>query len=169
MGITVSRILIFVETPLNYSSSLVIAAAPEVLYDMVSDVTRMGSWSPVTTSCWWDEGDGPAVGAWFTGRNEAPGRDPWETRSQVVAADPGKEFAFQVGGSWARWGYTFTPVEGGTEVTESWEMLPGGLERFGQRYGDGAAEQVHNRYETAVAGIAATLAAIKQAAEPSPS
>ena len=153
------------QTPLSYSGSVVIAASPQALYDMVSDITRMGQWSPVTKSCWWDEGDGPKVGAWFTGRNEAPGRDPWETRCQVVAADPGKEFAFIVGGTWARWGYTFAPVAGGTEVTESWEMLPGGLERFGQRFGDGAAAQVHDRYQTAQRGIAATLAAIKQAAE----
>jgi hypothetical protein len=46
-------------------------------------------------------------------------------------------------------------------------MLPGGLERFGQRFGDGAAAQVRDRYETARRGIAATLAAIRQAAESS--
>lgn len=153
------------ETPLTYSDSVVIAASPEALYAMISDVTRMGEWSPVTTACWWDEGDGPRVGAWFTGRNEAPGRDPWETRSQVVVADPGREWAFQVGGTWTRWGYTFTPAEGGTKVTESWAMLPAGLERFDQRFGDGASEQVKDRYETARTGIAATLAALKRAAE----
>ena len=153
------------QTPLTYSDSVVVAAAPEAVYGMVSDITRMGEWSPVTRSCWWDEGDGPAVGAWFTGRNEAPGRDPWETRCQVVAADPGREFAFAVGGAWARWGYAFAPVSGGTEVTESWEMLPGGLERFRQRFGDEAAAQVEDRYQTARRGIAATLAAIRQAAE----
>jgi hypothetical protein len=90
---------------------------------MVSDVTRMGEWSPVCRACWWDEGDGPRAGAWFTGRNELPERT-WETRSRVVAADRGREFAFAVRGSWVRWGYTFTPVAGGTQVTESWEFLP---------------------------------------------
>ena len=153
------------ETPLVYSGSVVIAASPQALYDMVSDITRMGQWSPVAKSCWWDEGDGPKVGAWFTGRNEAPARDPWETRCQVAAADPGKEFAFIVGGTWTRWGYAFSPVSGETVVTESWEMLPAGLERFDQRFGAGAADQVRDRYETARAGIATTLAAIKRAAE----
>ncbi len=62
---------------------------------MVADVTRMGEWSPVCKACWWEEGDGPAEGAWFTGRNELPDRT-WETRSLVVAADRGTEFAFQV-------------------------------------------------------------------------
>src|SRR5580704_6067419 len=77
---------------------------------MVSDVTRMGEWSPVCKACWWDDGPGPSAGAWFTGRNELPGRDPWETRSQVVAAVPGEEFAFVVGGTWTRWGRQ--PVRG---------------------------------------------------------
>jgi len=86
---------------LRYSESIVVACPPEDLYDMVSDVTRMGEWSPVCKACWWDEGDGPRPGAWFTGRNELPERT-WETRSQVVAADRGREFAFMVGGAWVR-------------------------------------------------------------------
>lgn len=56
---------------------------------MISDVTRTGEWSPVCKACWWDDGDGPWPGAWFTGRNELPERT-WETRSQVVAADRGR-------------------------------------------------------------------------------
>ena len=95
---------------LRHSESIVIARSPEDLYGMVSDVTRMGEWSPVCRACWWDESSGPSVGSWFTGRNELPERT-WETRSQVVVADPGREFAFVVGGKFARWGYTFVPVE----------------------------------------------------------
>ena len=155
-----------VETPsLTHAESVVIARSPEDLYDMVSDVTRMGEWSPVCRKCWWDDGDGPRVGAWFTGRNEAPDRDPWETRSQVVAAAPGKEFAFAVGGVWTRWGYTFTRVSGGTQVTESWEVLPAGVKRFEERFGADAGRQLANRFEAARTGIPATLAALKRAAE----
>jgi len=62
----------------HYSESIVVARSPEALYDMVSDVTRMGEFSPVCTACWWDDADGPRAGAWFTGRNEVPGRT-WET------------------------------------------------------------------------------------------
>jgi len=162
-----------VETPeLTFSATVFIAASPEKLYDMVSDVTRMGEWSPVCKACWWDEGvTGPALGAWFTGRNESPDRDPWQTRSRVVAANPGREFAFEVGGSdsypdgSARWGYTFTPADTGTEVTESWQFLPAGLTRFDQRFGDDAARQVALREAAARSGIPATLAALKRAAE----
>jgi hypothetical protein len=49
---------------LNHTESIVVARSPEDLYDLVSDVTRMGEWSPVCKACWWDEGAGPAEGAW---------------------------------------------------------------------------------------------------------
>ena len=149
---------------LRYAESVVVARSPEDLYDMISDVTRMGEWSPVCTACWWDEGGGPRPGAWFTGRNELPERT-WETRSQVVAADRGREFAFMVRGSWVRWGYTFTRVDGGTQVTESWEFLPDGIAGFRERYGPDAEAQIANRSDAAHRGIPVTLAALKQAAE----
>ena len=149
---------------LHHSGSVVAACSPEEAYDLVSDITRMGEWSPVCKACWWDEGDGPRVGAWFTGRNEVPGR-VWETRSQVVAAERGREFAFAVGGAWVRWGYTFRSVEGGTEITESWEFLPAGIERFHERYGDDAEAQIADRVASAHTGIPATLAAIRKTAE----
>jgi hypothetical protein len=151
-------------TELQYSESVVVARSPEALYDMVSDITRMGEWSPVCKACWWDDGDGPREGAWFTGRNELPERT-WETRSVVVAADRGREFAFVVRGSWVRWGYTFTPVDGGTLITESWEFLPDGIAGFHDRFGEEAPAQIANRVEAARKGIPATLAAIKKAAE----
>ena len=149
---------------LHYSGSIVVARSPETLYNMVSDVTRMGEWSPICKACWWDDGDEPRVGAWFSGRNELPERT-WETRSQVVAADRGREFAFEVNGGWVRWGYTFTVVDSGTQVTESWEFLPAGIAGFHDRYGDDARAQIANRTEAAHQGIPVTLAAIKKAAE----
>jgi hypothetical protein len=154
-----------VTTPiLSYSDSIVIARSPQELYGMVSDITRMGEWSPVCTSCWWDEGDSARVGAWFTGKNETPERT-WETRSQIVAAEPGREFAFAVFGNRARWGFTFTEVDGGTRVTESWRFLPGGAAAFQERYGSDAKAQIASRERDARDGIPATLAALKRAAE----
>jgi hypothetical protein len=149
---------------LTFSDSVVIARSPEDLYDLVTDVTRMGDWSPVCKACWWEEGESLRVGAWFGGRNELPERT-WETRSEVVAADRGREFAFVVNGTIARWGYSFAPVDGGTELTESWEFLPAGLEMFAERFGAEADAQIANRAEAARTGIPATLAAIKRTAE----
>lgn len=151
-------------TDRRLQASLVIAASPERLYAMVSDVTRMGEWSPVCTACWWDEGATAEVGAWFTGRNEVPGRT-WETHCQVVTADPGRAFAFCVGGDRVRWGYELRPVAGGTEVTETWEFLPAGEAFFAERFGEEAPGQIAERAEAARTGMPATLAALKRAAE----
>ncbi len=131
---------------------------------MVADVTRMGEWSPVCKACWWDEGSGPQVGGWFTGRNELSERT-WETRSEVVAADRGREFAFVVATTGTRWGYRFREVEGGTMITESWDFPPAAVAVFEERFGDDAEAQIASRSELARTGIPATLAAIKRAAE----
>ena len=149
---------------LRYSESIFVARLPEVLYDMISDVSRMGEWSPICRACWWDDGDGPRVGGRFTGRNETADRT-WETRSEVIVAERGREFAFVVGDSLVRWGYTFTPAEGGTQLTESWEFLPAGIARFKERFGAEAEAQIADRTEAAHAGIPVTLAAVKLAAE----
>lgn len=149
---------------LNHSESIVVTCPPEILYDMVSDVTRTGEWSPVCKACWWDEGDSAQVGARFTGRNELPERT-WETRCQVVAADRGREFAFVVGDSFVRWGYTFAPADGGTKLTESWEFLPGGITMFESKYGADAQMEIADRTKAAHDGIPVTLAAIKAAAD----
>src|SRR5680860_1181406 len=77
----------------SYQESVTVVAPAEALYDMVSDVTRTGEWSPVCTSCWWDEqAQAGQVGAWFTGHNELPHRTR-ETRSEVVVAERGRAFA----------------------------------------------------------------------------
>ena len=63
------------------------------------------------------------------------------------------------------WSYLFSPVEGGTELTETWELPPEGAAFFEKVFGDDAAKQIGLRSDAAEAGIEATLAAIKKAAE----
>lgn len=149
---------------LTYSESIMVAASPEDVYDLVSDVTRTGEWSPVCKSCSWDDGDGPREGAHFTGRNETPDRT-WETHSQIAVAQPGREFAWVVGDGYVRWGYTLDAVEGGTQLTESWQFRPAGIAFFHEKYGAEAEAQIAERTRSAHDGIPATLAAIKRISE----
>lgn len=149
---------------LTFTDSIEIAAAPAAVYALVSDVTRTGEWSPVCRGCWWDEGGGPQAGAWFTGRNETPERT-WETRSQVVTADPGRAFAWEVNNGWVFWQYTLEPEGDGTRLTESWEFRPAGIEGFRERFGKHADALIEEQVAAATAGIPATLAAIKRIAE----
>jgi hypothetical protein len=182
-------------TDLEFTDSIVVARAPEDVYRLVSDVTRMGEWSPQCRACWFDDGAGPEVGAWFTGRNETPegrseatgesipeGRSEatgeiipartWETRSQVVAADAGSEFAWEVNNGWVRWGFTLEPVDAAageagqsTRLTQSWHFKPRGIAGFHDRFGDQAETEIATRTQAARTGIPATLAAIKATAE----
>lgn len=148
----------------HFSESIVIHAAPEFVYDLVTDIARTGEWSPICRTCWWQDDQGVRVGAWFTGRNEADGRT-WETQSQVVAADRGREFAWLVGGQYVRWSYRLEPVRGDTRLTESWEFLPAGQVMFRERYGTDADNRMALRRNQAMQGIPASLAAIKHIAE----
>jgi hypothetical protein len=97
-------------------------ALPEIVYGVVSDVTRMGEWSPETVKCEWLDGAmRPAVGARFKGRNKR-GIAMWSTKPTVVEADPGRVFAFEVCTD-VRWTYRFDVEGTGTRLTESFDML----------------------------------------------
>ena len=108
------------------SESVVVDAAPEALYDLVAELTRMGEWSPECVRVEWEDGaSGPAVGARFIGHNVG---GPfklmrWSRHGTVLTADRGREFAFATeegGREGTVWRYQFEPVEGGTRVTESY-------------------------------------------------
>jgi hypothetical protein len=107
--------------------SLQISASPELLYDLVSDVAQMGRLSPECIGGQWLGGaTGPAVGARFKGRNKR-GIARWSTRNEVIAAERGREFAFNTKQSGTTWRYRFEPSGDGTLVTESraaWRERP---------------------------------------------
>ena len=149
---------------LRHSQTVHVAAPPEAVYDVVSDVTRTGEWSPTCRECRWEEGDGPAVGAVFVGRNETPDRT-WETRSTVIVADPGRAFAWHVGDGFVHWRYELEESDGGTRLTQRWEVLPAGVERFEELYGDDAWAQLEQRRQSAVADMPRSLATIKEIVE----
>lgn len=146
--------------------STTIAAPPEVVYDLVADLPRMGEWSPENRGGRWIRGAaGPTVGAKFKGHNKN-GWHRWNTIVTVTAADRGRRFAFHVSyGPFAiaDWSYDFTPTAEGTEVTETWvDRRPKLLSWVGTPVAGVSTAQrpEHNR-----AGMQRTLAGIKAAAE----
>ena len=139
-----------------------IAAPPVTVYGLVSDITRMGEWSPECHTCDWKEGTPGAVGSKFKGSNKN-GLMRWSTIAKVVTAEPGKEFAFatQAGDRDSTvWRYALEPTAGGTRVTESYDarFTPKFieiLERFVMR----------NRAAQLEKGMQATLERLKAVAE----
>jgi hypothetical protein len=100
-----------------------IMAPPEVVWNLVSDLPRMGEWSPENRGGSWIKGaTGPAPGARFKGHN-ANGSKSWTTDVTVVDAIPGERFAFDVAVGplkIAQWSFDIGPTANGCQVTETW-------------------------------------------------
>ncbi len=155
----------------HHSQKIRIKRPPAELHAIVSDVTRVGDLSPVCQFGTWDDpAQAGKTDAWFTGHN-AIGDVSWDTRCKVVVSDPAREFSFVNFGpagdvELVRWGYTFEAIGDGTDVTESWQVLPaypdfvsGGDKNFDVKARiDGMAQMARD-------GITATLANLKRIAE----
>ena len=143
-----------------------IAAPAEQVWAMVSDVTRMGEWSPENVGGTWLGGaTGPQPGARFRGTNRI-GRRRWKTVATVVDAEPGRRFSFRVatmGLKVAEWGYTFEPTATGCRVTETWiDQRPGFFKPLAQLATGVADRATHNR-----AGMEQTVERLAAVAEAS--
>ncbi len=126
-----------------------IGASAEQVWAMVSDVTRMGEWSPENQGGEWRGGaTGPLPGATFVGTNRN-GKKKWTTVATVVDADPGRRFSFRVtakGFKVAEWCYVFEPTENGCRVTETWIDQRGGIAKALGKPVSGVDERAsHNR------------------------
>ena len=102
-------------------------APVERVWDLVTDVTRIGEFSPETFDAEWTEGStGPAVDAWFRGHVKRNQKGPtYWTKCQVTKADTNRTFEFDVktaGRTANTWGYVLQPAGGGTDVTEYFRL-----------------------------------------------
>jgi hypothetical protein len=108
------------------------SASPSVVWDLVSDVTRIGEFSPETFEARWTRGSsGPEVGAHFKGHVRRNGIGPvYWTLCRVTECVPEVDFGFVVvmgDKDLNHWRYQLRAVDGGTEVTESFELPAMGL------------------------------------------
>lgn len=148
----------------DVSVSREMAASPDVVWAMVSDLRRMGEWSPENVGGEWLGGaTGPVPGAKFRGAN-VNGSKKWKSVVTVRDADPGRRFSFRVtalGVKIADWGYDVEPTPTGCRVTETWTDLRPGWFKPISRVASGVAErESHTR-----AGVEVTLDRLAAAAE----
>jgi uncharacterized protein YndB with AHSA1/START domain len=79
------------------AAEAVVAARPELVWDLVADVTRVGEWSPeCIRSAWLGEPGRPHPGARFTGYNRLPNGFEYEVTCVVTEADRPRAFAWVV-------------------------------------------------------------------------
>jgi uncharacterized protein YndB with AHSA1/START domain len=136
-----------------------VTASPETVWSLVTDLPRMGEWSPENNGGSWVGGvHSAAVGAKFKGNNSA-GTKRWTTTATVVEMSAPRQFAFDVsvaGLSVARWAYTIEPDGDGCTVTETWTDRRGRLAAFLGGMATGVKDRgAHNR-----AGMERTLEAL---------
>jgi uncharacterized protein YndB with AHSA1/START domain len=115
--------------PLTGEVSVHVAASPEEVWALVSDVTRIGEFSPETFEARWTRGStGPEVGASFKGHVKRNGVGPtYWSPCQVTVSEPLKAFEFAVGTDAVtlnNWGYRLEPEGSGTLVTEYFRLEP---------------------------------------------
>lgn len=107
--------------------TLHIEASPEEVWSLVSDVTRIGEFSPETVAGRWTGGStGPEVGATFAGKVVRNGVGPtYWAACRVTRCEPGRLFEFTAGSrktALNNWGYRLDPVGSGTDVTEYYRL-----------------------------------------------
>ncbi len=142
------------------------AAPPERVWSLVSDVTNTGKFSPETFEAeWLDGATGPAVGTRFRGHVRRNGKHwlVYWTTCTITTCEPGREFVFQPelpgGKPVIEWSYHLEPSGDGTDVTESFRLL----DYFGSRIYSKIAGEARTR--TNVRNMRATLDRIKAVAE----
>lgn len=99
------------------------------VWALISDVTNTSRYSEETFDAEWLGGaTGPAVGARFRGRVKRNGRGPaYWTECRIDTCEPNRDFQFTVvAGDRAinTWRYQLEEVDGGTAVTESFQLAP---------------------------------------------
>ena len=131
------------------SVSVEINAPVEKVWAMVTDLPRMGEWSPENQGGEWAKGaTGPAVGATFKGRNKN-GKKKWGTNVVVNACDAPKKFSFGLmvnRKNWCDWVYEIEPTATGCRVTHSWIDHRGAVAGFLGKMVSGVADRAtHNK------------------------
>ena len=145
------------------SATTTIAAPISAVFAAVTDITRMGEWSPECVACRWvDDATGPTVGAKFEGDNVAAVGPVtlklWTTTSEVIDIEANASFEFIAEG-YSTWRYEFAEREGATIVIESFSYPPcSGWQKF--VYG-----RLLNRSRGITTGMQATLDRIKESLE----
>ena len=105
----------------------VVDAAPEDVYAVVTDVTRIAEWSHECRGAQWLDGAaGPALGARFRGSNKVD-RFGWSRVCTVTELEPGRRFGYRTSGGVpsdsTAWSFEFHSHPGGTRVVQRYQIL----------------------------------------------
>lgn len=143
-------------------ASIDIDAAPNDVWALVSDLKRMGEWSP---QCRKMRVLGGAVSEGTKTVNlNRKGMLVWPTTSKVVRFVPDKAIAFRIAENRTIWSYEIEPTATGTRVVERREA-PNGTSKVSQTLIKAVLGGSEDFEKELVEGMNATLGRIKSEAE----
>lgn len=157
------------DTPLPRSAhvSVGIAAAPEAVWDVLSDPGVNARFSPELCSAWLEGANSLEVGATIVGEN-ARGERSWTTRSLVRECEPPYRLVWATGDPpAATWSFDLVEVPGGSTLTHAVVLHEGRdpLDAAIRRDPDHAEAIVEKRLDELLAGMTATVEGIARRCE----
>ena len=144
------------------SASIEIDATPAAVWDVVSDLKRMGEWSPQCKKMIVFGGE-VKKGTRTLNINHA-GKIHWPTNAKVIEFEPDKKIAFRIVENRTVWSYELEPTATGTKLTES-RKAPNGVSGPSNFATERAMGGIENFEAALERGIKKTLARIKSEVE----
>ncbi len=153
-------------------ASTTVNIPPDVVWELVTDVTRITEFSPEVVRAEWIEGDGPEPGAKFAGTNRL-GEFEWTRTCTVTEVERPRLFSYVVGDRFdgtpsGTWSFLIEPKDEKSILRQRFAHSPTG--RSGTRLladqdPEHAEEIIDMRRQVLERGMATTLAAIKRVLE----
>lgn len=147
--------------PNTLEATIDIAAAPEQVWSVISDLKRMPEFSPNTVRM--QPLGKTRTGTWTVNLNK-DGAKYYPTTSRVVRFEPNRAIAFRMNENRTIWSFTLEPTDAGTRVTQRRDV-PNGVNPIVQRLIDVALGGEVPFEANLVAGMNATLGKIKKTVE----
>ncbi|MFW0794163.1 SRPBCC family protein [Gordonia sp. CPCC 205515] len=144
--------------------SIEINATAEEVWAVISDLKRMGEWSPQCKKMIL-RGEPVGMGTKSININRR-GVLVWPTTSKIIRFAPNKELGFRVAENKTVWSYTIAPTASGVTVTERREVA-NGTTKISSFLVDKFMGGTTNFEAELKLGMAETLGKIKRAAESS--
>jgi uncharacterized protein YndB with AHSA1/START domain len=143
--------------------SVDVAAPPERVWSLVTDLARMSRWSPQVVRTF-VRGGAPVQQGTRTLNINRRGVLVWPTQCTVILFEPHREFGFRVKDNGTIWAFVLEPTAAGTRLVQE-RRAPDGMKPISTRFQDALLGGVDSFTEELRVGMQQTLARIKADAE----
>ena len=143
--------------------TIAVDAPPAKVWSLVSDLTRMATWSPQVVKTF--QRGGPVQLGTRTININRRGLLFWPTQAKVVRFEPHREIALRIKDNFTIWSFTLDPTDdGGTRITQRREA-PDGISGISLKLTELALGGQESFVPELRDGMRQTLARIKAEAE----